>query len=174
MELMSGQNNIILDVGASNVVQFMSEMKKFKSYIREIDLIIVPVVPIRKKMDDTIATLEWLAERCFDSEKIRVVFNGFRNDGVAFEDQYDQLLGYLEADPNAAKVKPYIILDENETSTQRPRKTIKALADDQTDWPSQRLEAAGAGDISGVEEVLSAQMDKDLAELAVKCQQVVS
>lgn len=168
MELMSGQNNIILDVGASNVVQFMSEMKKFKSSIREIDLIIVPVVPIRKQMDDTIATLEWLAERGFDSEKIRVVFNGFRNEGVAFEDQYDQLLGYLEAHPNAAKVKPYIILDENDiyTSTQRTGKTIKALADDQTDWRSKRLEAAGAGDISGVDEAMSAQMDKDLADLA--------
>lgn len=168
MELMSGQHNVILDVGASNVVKFMSEMSKFKSCIREIDLIIVPVVPIRKQMDDTIATLEWLAERGFNPEKIRVVFNGFRNEGVPFEDQYDQLLGYLEAHPNAAEVKPYIVLDENDiyTSIQRTGKTIKELAEDQTDWRSKRLEAAGAGDISGVEEAMSAQMDKDLANLA--------
>lgn len=168
MELMGGQHNIILDVGASNVVQFMSEMKKFKSSVREIDLIIVPVVPIRKQMDDTIATLEWLADRGFDSDKVRVIFNGFRNEGVSFDDQFDQLIGYLDAHPKAAKVKPYIILDENDiyTSTKRTGKTIKELAADQTDWRAKRLQAAAVGDMPGVEEAMSSQMDKDLADLA--------
>ena len=70
-ELMMAEGDVILDVGASNVTRFMAEMKKFKSAVHEIDLIVVPVVPQEKQQRDTISTLEWLAERGFDPKRIQ-------------------------------------------------------------------------------------------------------
>lgn len=168
IELMTGEKQIILDVGASNVLKFMSEMKKFKSSVQEIDMIIVPVVPVKKQMDDTIRTLEWLSERGFSGKKIRVIFNNHRNDGVSFDEQFYQILGYLEYEPNKAVSEPFIIIDENEifTTTNQTKKTVAELANDPTDWRSKRIEAAKAGDSKTVEEAMQGQINKDLAEMA--------
>lgn len=168
LEMMSGKNQIVLDVGVSNVVGFMSELARFKSFTQEVDLIIVPVVPVKKQMDDTIKTLEWLASRGFSGKKIRVMFNNYRNDGESLESQFAQILGYLHSEPSKAVFEPYIVIDENEifTTTKRNRKTIAEIAADNTDWRSVRIEAAKNGDMSGVESAMQNQIDKDLADLA--------
>ena len=159
---------MILDVGASNVTRFMAEMKKFKSAVHEIDLIVVPVVPQEKQQRDTISTLEWLAERGFDPKRIRVVFNQFANDGVSLVDAYSQIYGYLESTGNRAAYKPEAVVVSNELydRVKGSGKTIRELAEDKTDWRAKRTEARAAGDLSGMEEAVDGQMNKDLAQTA--------
>ena len=167
-ELMMAEGDVILDVGASNVTRFMAEMKKFKSAVHEIDLIVVPVVPQEKQQRDTISTLEWLAERGFDPKRIRVVFNQFANDGVSLVDAYSQIYGYLESTGNRAAYKPEAVVVSNELydRVKGSGKTIRELAEDKTDWRAKRTEARAAGDLSGMEEAVDGQMNKDLAQTA--------
>ena len=173
-ELMMAEGDVILDVGASNVTRFMAEMKKFKSAVHEIDLIVVPVVPQEKQQRDTISTLEWLsdvkdeANHGFDPKRIRVVFNQFANDGVSLVDAYSQIYGYLESTGNRAAYKPEAVVVSNELydRVKGSGKTIRELAEDKTDWRAKRTEARAAGDLSGMEEAVDGQMNKDLAQTA--------
>jgi len=55
-ELLKSEN-MVIDVGASNVEDFLSMMKKFEGANEDIDLFVVPVVPARKQQTDTIGTL---------------------------------------------------------------------------------------------------------------------
>jgi coenzyme F420-reducing hydrogenase delta subunit len=167
-ELMMAKGDVILDVGASNVTRFMSEMKKFKSAVHEIDLIVVPVVPQEKQQRDTISTLEWLAERGFDPKKIRVVFNQFANDGVPLTSAYGQICGYLETTEKRAMYKPEAVIVSNDLfdRVKGTGKTIRELSEDKTDWRAKRTEAREAGDITGMEEAVDGQMNRDLAQTA--------
>lgn len=61
-ELMNN-DEVILDVGASNAAAFMAQMKRFKSSVGEFDLILVPTVPDGKQQEDTISTIEWRETR---------------------------------------------------------------------------------------------------------------
>ena len=167
-ELMMATDDVILDVGASNVTRFMSEMKKFKSAVHEIDLIIVPVVPQEKQQRDTISTLEWLNERGFDPKKIRVIFNQFDNDGVPLTTAFGQIYGYLESTGSKATYLPEAVIATNELydRVKGTGKTIKELAEDPTDWRAKRAEARAAGDITGLEDVVDGQINHDLAQTA--------
>ena len=68
-------DDLIVDVGASNVATFMDELFKYRSAIGEFDLIVVPTVPADKQQKDTITTIESLHELGFAGAKVRVVFN---------------------------------------------------------------------------------------------------
>ena len=46
------------------------------------------------------------------------------------------------------------------------REAVRELAEDKTDWRAKRTEARAAGDLSGMEEAVDGQMNKDLAQTA--------
>jgi len=167
-QLMMATGDVILDVGASNVTRFMSEMARFKSAVHEIDLIVVPVVPQEKQQRDTINTLEWLHERGFDPKRIRVIFNQFDDAGVPLESAFSQIYGYLQATPGAATYQPEAIIRTNELydRVKGTGKTIRELAEDKTDWRAQRAQARTDGDVTGMELAVDGQINKDLAETA--------
>ncbi|MGO4395894.1 StbB family protein [Variovorax sp. M-6] len=163
-------DEVIIDVGASNVAAFMSEMKRFKSAVGEFDLILVPTVPTDKQQRDTIATIEWLTSLGVDAKKIRVVFNLFAPSEVhAIEMVYSQVIGYsLTEGATKAVYKPYAVVEANEIYelVKRTKKTISELANDATDWPERRKAAQKAGDMDALEAAIEAQMEHDLAETA--------
>lgn len=167
-ELTMAQGDVILDVGASNVTRFMAEMKKFKSAVHEIDLIVVPVVPQEKQQRDTISTLEWLAERGFDPKRIRIIFNQYANDGVPLASAFSQICGYLESTKNRATYKPEAVVVSNDLydRVKGTGKTIRELSEEKTDWRAKRVDARAAGDITGMEEAVDGQMNQDLAQTA--------
>lgn len=160
-------DEVILDVGASNVAAFMAQMKRFKSSVGEFDLILVPTVPADKQQKDTVSTIEWLHDLGVDRKKIRVVFNQFDVDaGAQVETIYAQVAGYGRADGKSKAVfEPYAVVEANEIyqSIERNKKTIKELAEDATDWRKIRTEAKKAGDVAAVEAAIEGQMDHDLA-----------
>lgn len=81
------EENAIIDVGASNIEEFMSNMVKFDDSHEEIDYFIVPVTSGTKEQKETIAMVDALAGIGIPAEKIRVVFNRVSAD-VADEFQY--------------------------------------------------------------------------------------
>ena len=163
-------DNIIVDVGASNVAAFMTEMKRFKSAVGEFDLVLVPTVPADKQQRDTIATIDWLHELGLDARKVRVVFNQYASDSLDPVDiVYSQVVGYAAAGGrDKAVYEPHAVVDRNEVYelAKETGQVVRELAGSTTDWKAARSEAKRAGDIDALEHAMSAQMTQDLARTA--------
>ncbi|KPU89219.1 hypothetical protein APR50_33965 [Variovorax paradoxus] len=163
-------DRVIVDVGASNVAAFMSEVKRFKSVVGEFDLVLVPTVPADKQQRDTIATIDWLHELGLDGRKVRAVFNQYASDALdPVEIVYAQVLGYAAADGKGKAVfEPHAVIDRNEAYelAKESGRTVRELAEGATDWKAARLEAKRAGDMEALERAMSGQMTHDLAVTA--------
>jgi hypothetical protein len=83
--LLSG-DNLVVDVGASNVEAFVALMSEFDGSHDDFDLFVVPAVRAEKQQRDTISTLVSLSEMGIPAKKIVVVFNQIdRVDGFSKE-----------------------------------------------------------------------------------------
>ena len=69
------QDDAIIDVGASNVEDFMTNLEGFEDAHEEIDFYIVPVTSGTKEQKETIAMINSLAALGVPAGKIKVVFN---------------------------------------------------------------------------------------------------
>ena len=65
----------IVDVGASNIEDFLAELVKYDQAHLEIDYYVLPVVASGKAQRETIKTIEMLAQMGVPAERIRVLFN---------------------------------------------------------------------------------------------------
>jgi MinD-like ATPase involved in chromosome partitioning or flagellar assembly len=75
LEAMGLMDDAVVDVGASNVEDFVNLMKQYRGSHEDFDLYIVPTVSKSKQQRDTISTIEALSELGIPAKKIRVVFN---------------------------------------------------------------------------------------------------
>jgi len=78
------QDNLILDVGASNVENFMNGLANFATSYDYIDIFIVPITPETKAQKESVATVAFLLDIGIPAEKIKIIFN--RADEDANED----------------------------------------------------------------------------------------
>lgn len=69
------QDNLILDVGASNVENFMNGLIKYENSFNYIDLFLVPITPENKAQKESIATVSFLINIGVPADKIKVIFN---------------------------------------------------------------------------------------------------
>lgn len=69
------EESAIVDVGSSNVEQFLDLMRQYRGSHEDFDLYVVPCVPAVKQQRDTIACIRALAALGIAPSKIRVVFN---------------------------------------------------------------------------------------------------
>lgn len=160
------RDEIIIDVGASNVIAFMEELARYKSAIRELDLIIVPTVPAEKQQKDTVKTIEWLSRLGFGSEKIRLVLNMYDGGESQLPPNYVYQLIYDYSSTSGkgkATFEPAIIIPFNEVFDLVTDKNIRELAEDKTDWKAKRSEAKAAGNVEALETAVMAEGDRDLA-----------
>ena len=65
----------LIDVGASNIEQFMVQMLEFQGSHELIDFFIVPVTPQDKQQRDSITTINNFLDMGIEAERIKVVFN---------------------------------------------------------------------------------------------------
>jgi MinD-like ATPase involved in chromosome partitioning or flagellar assembly len=163
-------DEVIVDVGASNVAAFMTEIARFKSAVGEFDLVVVPTVPADKQQRDTIATIDWLNGLGVDGRRIRIVFNQYATETLEpVEQVYALLLGYALSDGKGKAVyEPHAVVERNEAFelAKGANRTIRELAGDDKDWKAARQEAKRNGDIDALEDVMTGQMTHDLAVTA--------
>lgn len=168
-EIMLG-DEVIVDVGASNVAGFMSEMRRFKSAVGEFDLVMVPTVPADKQQRDTIATIDWLHDLGLESRKVRVVFNQYATDALdPLEVVFAQVLGYAASEGTRKAVfEPHAVIDRNEVYelAKDTGRTVRELASSATDWKAARQDAKRTGDMDALERAMAGQMTHDLAVTA--------
>ena len=102
---MQTDGNVIVDVGASSVEDFLERMAAWRGSHEDFDLWVVPVVRSRKQQHDTINTLKALRAMGVPAQRVRVVFNWMEH-RETIEDDFEVIcaLGngeYFELRPEA-------------------------------------------------------------------------
>ena len=133
----------IVDVGASNVEEFIKQMGQFDGSHEEFDYFIVPTVSEKKQQIDTVNTIETLAGLGVPTKKIRVVFNK-----VELEDANDvpRLFGPLfglHAETKCFTLQPEAVVFRNEIFERLHalNKTVSEIVADPTDYRALLREA---------------------------------
>jgi len=67
--------NVILDVGASNLAAFWDEISRIAGFVDLFERFVIPATPGDKEQTDTYKTIRFLRSNGIDDAKIRVVFN---------------------------------------------------------------------------------------------------
>ncbi|UUX95396.1 StbB family protein [Aquabacterium sp. J223] len=99
-EYLQSVDDVVVDIGASNVEELMRLMHLYQGSHEEFDCFIVPTVPPPKQQQDTIATLVDLHAVGVTPERIQVVFN-MVDDREPLERTFHSLLAFLKEQPIA-------------------------------------------------------------------------
>ena len=125
---------VIIDVGASNVEDFLDGMFKFEESHVEFDYFIIPVTNGTKEQRETISIIGMLAGLGVPATKIRVLFNRVE---ASIEDEFQLLLSYLAKNNTAmANVKAAIFENELFDILAIKKLSIEKLLADKKDYKS--------------------------------------
>lgn len=134
-------DDAIVDVGASNVEDFLKLMQQFAGSHEEFDYFVVPVVKEKKVQADTVNTIRALQQIGVPTSKIRMVFNKVEVD-EAVEDDFLPLFGLADAEKSFTLRRDAVIFS-NEVF-ERLKGVGKSLGDitsDPTDYRARLREA---------------------------------
>ena len=125
-EAMALMEDAVIDVGASNVEDFINLMTQYKGSHQDFDFYVVPTVSKAKQQRDTISTIEALSDIGIPAKKIRLVFNM-----LEIDEQVEQVFGGLFDYHSTAKrytLTPSAILHVNDIYG-RLNSTQQSIAD---------------------------------------------
>lgn len=124
----------IVDVGASNIEDFLSAMTRYEDAYEEVDFFVLPVIGTGKAQRETIKTVTALANLGVASERIRVLFNRVQSD---VEEEFLPVLTYASK-TEAFVANPQALIYENEVFEllADARTSIADVLVDQTDYRS--------------------------------------
>ena len=127
----------IIDVGASNVEDFLKLMQQYDGSHEEFDYFVIPTVKEKKVLADTVNTIRALGKIGIERKRIRVVFNKVEvDDSVA--DDFAALFGLAESEKSCV-VNQSAVIYSNEVF-ERLKAVGKSLGDitaDETDYRAQ-------------------------------------
>ena len=83
--------NIILDIGSSNLDSFIHSTEKESEIIESIDLFVIPVTGEKKQQADSIKTMQDILIMGVQPEQIRIVFNQV-NDNIDPKEVFEQVI----------------------------------------------------------------------------------
>jgi hypothetical protein len=133
-EYLQTVDNVVVDIGASNLDELLSLMRKFRGSHKDFDYFVIPTVPALKQQQDTIATLAELARIGIPASKLRIVFNQVEDD-ADLRRKFEPLLSFIRAH-SFAQTSTQCRLGANEVY-ERVKGTQTSLADlaaDETDY----------------------------------------
>ena len=138
-ELMALESAII-DVGASNVEDFMKLMLQYSGSHEEFDYFVVPVVKEKKQQSDTVNTIRSLQKIGIERTKIRLVFNKVEIDDSVSTD-FAAFFGLAETEKSFV-IRPDAVIYSNEVF-ERLKSVGKSLGEitaDKVDYRSKLRE----------------------------------
>ena len=133
--------DIVVDIGASNILEFFNKMLEFTGLEESFDIFIVPTTGDIKQIKDTLKTVNILKNFGIDTNKIVVIAN--RVNPTTFEKDFEILL-------NASKklgfrfnkdlaIRETKLLKELELLN----KTLAEIVEDETDYRAKIVETKG-------------------------------
>lgn len=131
----------VVDVGASNVEDFIAQMGQYRGSHEDFDFFVVPTVPKAKQLRDTISTIEALAELGVPAKKIRVVFNMVELDDT-IDRSFASLVEYHATRKNFT-LRPDAVIHVNDIYARLSQgsETIREVLADTTDH-KEKIKAA--------------------------------
>lgn len=133
-EFLQSVDNVVIDVGASNVEELLKLMRRYRGSQEDFDGFIVPTVPARKQQQDTAATLAELARIGVPPDRLRLVFNQADDDNP-IDRTFDTLLAYC-ASSGVVQARPAAFISFNEVYAlvRGAGQSLAELAADSTDY----------------------------------------
>lgn len=124
----------VVDVGASNIEDFVKLMKQVRGSHQDFDSFVVPVIKDKKQQFDTMATIDALREMGVPAKKIRVVFNKLETDDD-FTASFAPLLAFHEDNKNFV-LSPKAVVVQNDIfdRIKGTEKQVHEIAADETDY----------------------------------------
>lgn len=124
------EDSAIIDVGASNIEDFMDQIVKFEDAHEEIDYFVVPVVSGSVEQKESLKTIKALAAIGVPKEKIRVVFNKVSGD-IA-----EDFVGFIAGAANYATLNQDAYVEQSELFDLMTinKTTIGSIMADETDY----------------------------------------
>ena len=137
-------DNVIVDIGASNIEELLGLMRRYRGSHEDFDYFIVPTVPARKQQQDTISTLAELSRLGVPAEKVRIVFN-MVEDPVETARTFELLLSFLKEAPLAEHSLECVLgVNEIYGRVNGMGADLAAVARDTTDYKSLIASATGS------------------------------
>ncbi|MBC8641981.1 plasmid stabilization protein [Caballeronia sp. EK] len=136
-------DSAIVDVGASNVEEFIKQMSQFDGSHEEFDYFVVPAVSEKKQQIDTVNTIETLAGLGVPPKKIRVVFNKVElEDASDVQRLFSTVFGF-HAERKCFTLKPEAAVFRNEIFERLRvlKKNVSEIVADATDYRAMLREA---------------------------------
>lgn len=137
-------DSAIIDVGASNVEDFLKLMQQYSGSHEEFDYFIIPVVKEKKVQADTVNTIRALQAVGIEKKRIRLVFNKVEVDDDV-TDEFAPLFGLADME------KSFVINEANTIYANEVFERLKALGKslgevtaDPTDYRAKLREAKDA------------------------------
>jgi hypothetical protein len=151
------QDAAVVDVGASNVEDFVRLMKQYRGSHQDFDYYVIPTVKEKKQQKDTVATIEALSAIGVSASKIRLIFNKIEVDEKV-ESSFASIFAYHEA---AKKfwLHPAAAIQDNEVFDRlKPLKMdVSSMVSDKTDYRAKISEAKDPNEKQSMVRMLSAQ-----------------
>jgi hypothetical protein len=98
----------IIDIGASNVDDFLKMMAKYHGSHEDFDYFLIPVVKEKKQQADTINTIRSLAAMGIPAKKIKILFNKLDSDDVV-EEEFSAIFGLHQLEKNFTLIPQAVI-----------------------------------------------------------------
>lgn len=99
-EFMQTVDDVVVDIGASNVEELLTLMRRYRGSHEDFDYFVVPTVPALKQQQDTIATVVELSNLGVPADRIRIVFN-MVDDDIQPAQAFGMVLAFLAERPMA-------------------------------------------------------------------------
>lgn len=133
-EYLQTVDNVVVDIGASNVEDLLSLMRKYRGSHEDFDYFVIPTVPALKQQQDTTATLAELIRIGVPAAKLKVVFNQVEDD-IKIAQTFDSLLAFIEENPPAhASALCRLGANEIYERVKGTSANLAELANDKTDY----------------------------------------
>ena len=145
-EYLQTVDNVVVDIGASNVEDLLALMHRYRGSHEDFDYFVIPTVPALKQQQDTIATLAELDRLGVPAFKLKLIFNQVEDD-ASVRETFDVLLAFIEQNP-PTHASTLCRLGANEIY-ERVKGTgagIAELASDETDYKALIVKARDTAD----------------------------
>ena len=142
-EYLQTVDNVVVDIGASNVEDLLALMRKYRGSHEDFDYFVIPTVPALKQQQDTIATLAELARIGVPVSKMRVVFNQV-DDDARISELFASLFAFIEQHQFApANTRCKLVANEIYERVKGSGVDLAELVRDETDYKAQIANASG-------------------------------
>ena len=133
-QYMLASDDLIVDIGASNVEDLLVLMRKFKGSHDDFDYYLVPTVPDVKQQKDTANTANALVKIGVRASKIKIVLNRVEDSENPLK-QFTSLVGFLAVNPVATMNEAaHLTYNEIYQRVKQDGRSISDLASDKTDY----------------------------------------